>query len=568
MISIAALTEAGPSLSPAWGIDRTEWLRRAGVLGAAEADADDAAIGVRQCVRHRQFGGFDRIAARDVGGQRDPDSMGLPGFLRAIAVAGEDLFPRDAAADRLGRGEDPLEVDRIVRGRLRGIVGHDLTEVLLGAQASRCQRPDFQEMGKVPELIEPRHLLIRIGWQREPVAPGDLKHHGRLDRTLKVDVQLDLGIAHENILLDRRQRARVGARQHFGNCRPPLCALAKPIPLRLRPSRMIPSHSGAGADPRTARGGMPLRNLMILIVTCAGAGLFVAACSSSSSSGTANAPDAGAPMANAGTAGTSGTAKEAAPRSAAHAPSTGVTDLAKLSNQAIIYTADLTLRVKDVSAAAAQASSEVAAAGGYVANEQQFATNRSSGGGEITLQLKIPVTSYHPALTALTKLGAQLSFNEQAEDVTQRVADVSSRVASAQAAIKQLRALLTRAGSIESLLSVQDEINSEESALESLLAQQTALAHETSYATVTVTFAGHHVKIVHKPRKTHRGLVAGLATGWRGLKLVVVWLLTAIGTLLPFAVPVVVIGGVIYVGRRRLSRRRTPPAAAPPAATT
>lgn len=266
-------------------------------------------------------------------------------------------------------------------------------------------------------------------------------------------------------------------------------------------------------------------------------------------------------------AGTAGMAKEAAPRGAAHAPSTGVTDLAKLSNQAIIYTADLSLRVKDVSAAAAQASSEVAAAGGYVANEQQFATNRSSGGGEITLQLKIPVTSYHPALTALTKLGAQLSFNEQAEDVTQRVADVSSRVASAQAAIKQLRALLTRAGSIDSLLSVQDEINSEESALESLLAQQTALAHETSYATVTVTFVGHHVKVVHK-HKTHRGLVAGLATGWRGLKLVVVWLLTAIGTLLPFAVPAVVIGGVIYEGRRRLSRRRTPPAAAPPAATT
>ncbi|HXS67177.1 MAG TPA: DUF4349 domain-containing protein, partial [Streptosporangiaceae bacterium] len=71
------------------------------------------------------------------------------------------------------------------------------------------------------------------------------------------------------------------------------------------------------------------------------------------------------------------------------------------------------------------------------------------------------------------------------------------------------------------------------------------------------------VKIVHKPKKTHRGLVAGLGTGWRGLKVVVVWLLTAIGTLLPFAVPVAAIGGVIYFGRRRLVRRRSsPPAAA------
>ena len=249
------------------------------------------------------------------------------------------------------------------------------------------------------------------------------------------------------------------------------------------------------------------------------------------------------------------------------APTGGVTDLAKLSNQAIIYTADLTLRVKDVSTAATEATNEVTAAGGYVANEQQIAATSRGSGGEITLQLKIPVTSYHPTLTTLAKLGVQISFTEQAQDVTQQVADVSSRVASAQAAIKQLRELLSRAGSIPSLLSVQDEINSQETSLESLLAQQAALAHETSYATVTVTFVGHHAKVVKKPKKkAHRGLVAGLSTGWRGLKLVVVWLLTAIGTLLPFAVPIAAIGGVIYIGRRRLVRRRTTPA--PPAATS
>ena len=83
-------------------------------------------------------------------------------------------------------------------------------------------------------------------------------------------------------------------------------------------------------------------------------------------------------------------------------------------------------------------------------------------------------------------------------DVTQQVADVGSRVASAQAAISQLRALLKRAGSVGALLSVQDEINSQEASLEALLAQQRSLAHETSYATVTVTLIGHHAKIVHK----------------------------------------------------------------------
>ncbi len=307
---------------------------------------------------------------------------------------------------------------------------------------------------------------------------------------------------------------------------------------------------------------MPLRNLMIVIASCASTGLFVAACSSSSSSTdhAESAPAAGAPAVRAAPA-------EPAAGKAVYngtAGSTRITDLVKLSNQSIIYTASLSLRVKDVSAAATTASDEVTAAGGYVANEQQVIPASRGNAGEITLQLKVPVTSYHSTLTALGKLGVRLSFSEQAQDVTQQVADVTSRVASAEAAIKQLRELLGRAGTIGSLLSVQDEINSEEASLESLQAQQAALAHETSYATVTVTFAGHHVKIVAKPKKVHRGLAAGLATGWRGLKAVVVWLLTAIGTLLPFAIPVAAIGGVIYFGRRRLVRRR----AAPPAATS
>jgi hypothetical protein len=317
---------------------------------------------------------------------------------------------------------------------------------------------------------------------------------------------------------------------------------------------------------------MPLRNLLVLIVSCAGTGLFVAACSSSSSTADSSSgapaarPVAGAPEFGTDKGAVNGAGS--ASHSAVRAPGTGATDLAKLSNQAIIYTASLSLRVKDVSAASNEAANEIAAAGGYVANEQQITATSRGSAGQIMLQLKIPVANYHSTLTALTKLGVQISFSEQAQDVTQQVADVSSRVASAQAAIKQLRELLSRAGSIGSLLSVQDEINSQEASLESLLAQQAALTHETSYATVTVTFVGHHAKVVKKPKKKkeHRGLVAGLGTGWRGLKLVVVWLLTAIGTLLPFAVPIAAIGGVIYFGRRRLVRRRTTPA--PPAATS
>jgi hypothetical protein len=254
-------------------------------------------------------------------------------------------------------------------------------------------------------------------------------------------------------------------------------------------------------------------------------------------------------------------------KSAGAAGTTVVTGLVKLApDQSIVYTANVSLRVKDVTAAASAAATDVTSAGGYVASEHQFVPAGRHGAGRVILVLKIPAAGYHATLTGLTALGHQLAYSTQAQDVTQQVADVASRVTSAQAAIKQLRALLTRAGSVGGLLSVQDEINSQEASLEALQAQQQALAHETSYGTVTLVLLGHHVTVVPKPKKTHRGLVAGLLTGWRALKVVVVWLLTALGTILPFAVPVIVIGGIVLIGRRRL-RRRTPPVAPPAAAS-
>jgi hypothetical protein len=236
-----------------------------------------------------------------------------------------------------------------------------------------------------------------------------------------------------------------------------------------------------------------------------------------------------------------------------------------LSAQSIIYTADLTLRVKDVSAVATQVTTLVTSAGGYVSGEQEIIPHRNHATPLVTLTLKIPVSQYHQSLASLAKLGSQVSFGQHALDVTQRVADVASRVASAQAAIKQLRALLGKAGTVGALLQVQDEINNQEASLESLLAQQQALAHETSYGTVTVTLLGHHVVVVQKKKKKKAsGFGTGLRAGWHALGVVVRALLTALGAALPFAVPIALLAGIGFAGRRRLARRRRP-AADPPA---
>ena len=306
---------------------------------------------------------------------------------------------------------------------------------------------------------------------------------------------------------------------------------------------------------------------MILISGAALAGCSGAASSSFSaaagsaaepaagSSSAAAAPAAAAPAAGSGTAGLAAGPSSSGQRvTAKYAP----------AGRQLIYTAQLTVRAASVSAAVSRATSIVSAAGGYVSAE-----NASSGQGQpsqatATVAFKVPVAAYATTLAALSGggLGTQLSLSQQAQDVTQQVADVSSRVASDEAAIAQLRALLKHAGDVGSLLSVQNQINSQESDLESMLAQQSALNHETAYATVNLTLVGPQAPAKPPAKATPPpGLAGGLAGGWHALRVTVSWLLTVLGAVAPFVAVVAVVGGLAWWVRRRLAQRRQNPAA-------
>ena len=175
----------------------------------------------------------------------------------------------------------------------------------------------------------------------------------------------------------------------------------------------------------------------------------------------------------------------------------------------------------------------------------------------VSLQLKIPVSAYQATLGALsTDLGARLAMSQHAQDVTQTVADVTSRVTSAEAAISQLRSLLRHAGSVSSLLTVQNQINAEESTLESLLARQRALNHETSFGTVTLLLVAP-AATQNKKHHAAAGFIGGLKAGWHGLVRSVDVVLTGAGAALPFAAILAVIGYAVYRSRRWLFRRRS-----------
>jgi len=301
-------------------------------------------------------------------------------------------------------------------------------------------------------------------------------------------------------------------------------------------------------------------------------GMLLAGCSATSAS---SASSAAAGSAAAGSA-------VAAPSAAGTAPGAGAPDARNAASSAtgqanagttarltpasdIIYTAQLTVRAANVGSASARATQITETAGGYVSNETTSADPDHPSQAIATVQLKIPVASYPVILGQLAGgLGTQLSLQEQAQDVTQQVADVNSQVTSDQAAIVQLRALLAHAGSVGDLLQVQNQINNEESALEAMQAQQRALSHETTYATVTLTILGPRAKPVPHHPKAPPSLGGGLGAGWHALKVSLSWTLAFLGAIAPFAAIAALAGYAVYRARRWMLRRRPAPRPAAP----
>ncbi|WP_188187265.1 DUF4349 domain-containing protein [Nonomuraea sp. SYSU D8015] len=232
-----------------------------------------------------------------------------------------------------------------------------------------------------------------------------------------------------------------------------------------------------------------------------------------------------------------------------------------LQDRQVIYTGNMSVRVKRVSAAVDLAKQIVTAAGGYLSKEESSSATESQE--TATLEFKIPPNAYGGVIGRFGKeLGTQLSLNQATQDVTLQVADVNSRLKSAEQALESLRSLLKRADTIGQVLDVEREISAREADLESLQAQQKELAAQVSMATLTLRLLGP-VAVDEEPEEEPAGFLGGLKSGWNALVSTVKVLLTVLGAVLPWLVaslPLVAL--LVYLVRRNRARR--PRLASPP----
>ncbi|MDT0389409.1 MULTISPECIES: DUF4349 domain-containing protein [Streptomyces] len=250
-------------------------------------------------------------------------------------------------------------------------------------------------------------------------------------------------------------------------------------------------------------------------------------------------------------------AKEAAPGGTGSGPR--ATAPAKLPAQHIIRTASLTVQVKDVPKALEEARTSTENAGGYIGDET---TTRDAEDRERTrVVLRVPAGKYDEVLAGLEGSGKLLDRNAKAEDVTDQVVDVESRITSQRASVARIRELMDRATKLGDVVTLEGELSTRQADLEALLARQKSLQDRTSLATITLTLTETPVK--KEAKDDDPGFVDALAGGWNAFVTMLRWLAVAFGAILPFAAVAALLALLwLRVVRPRLPRRPRPAPAA------
>lgn len=237
------------------------------------------------------------------------------------------------------------------------------------------------------------------------------------------------------------------------------------------------------------------------------------------------------------------------------------------TDPALIKRGTISLVAEDVAQARLDALHDVDRVGGSVDDEQTTADRD----GEVTtvrMVLRVPADRYDEVTEDLKGIATLSDASTSSTDVRDRIIRTNVQIGVQRDAIQRIRLLLDRATNIGDIIRIESELTDRIARLDTLRRTAAYLADQTSMSTIDLSI-GHQPA---KPAPTHEkkrrtGFLGGLDRGWGAFTDTVVWLAGAVGTLLPFAVTLAVIGLPLgWLLRRRLRGRRSVTVAAGPAA--
>ena len=149
----------------------------------------------------------------------------------------------------------------------------------------------------------------------------------------------------------------------------------------------------------------------------------------------------------------------------------------------IVYRATISVQADDVTAASNEAVAIVQGLGGIVFSQ----TTRTEPQPRTELTFKVLPDDFSTALERLAGVGTLVDQSISADDVTERVVDLESRISTAEVSVTRLRRLLEEAVKLEDVAQIERELLDRETTLEVLRGQLRTLRGQVDLATITLT---------------------------------------------------------------------------------
>lgn len=239
----------------------------------------------------------------------------------------------------------------------------------------------------------------------------------------------------------------------------------------------------------------------------------------------------------------------------------------------VIIELRVTMTSDDVGRTVAAITADAAALGGGIASsdveygsDDADGTDGDGSDAHAVLVVKVPPTAVDSMLSRLADTGSVRSVSQSAQDVTDQLVDLETRISNARRSVDSVRGFMERTEDLSELVGLEAELTRRQTDLERLEAQQRNLGDRVALSTITVEVRASAAMPVPTDGDPE-SIGDALRTGWDAF----VTALFTIGFVVAVLLPFLVVAAVVAVGlwlttRRRNIERRTVPEPEPDAA--
>lgn len=221
----------------------------------------------------------------------------------------------------------------------------------------------------------------------------------------------------------------------------------------------------------------------------------------------------------------------------------------------IIVTAEMSLRVSDVTRTASDIAALAAEHDGFVESASLgldpsadgIAPEQPREAGTGWISIRIPAADVNEVMDALGADAEVLRSTISRDDVTSTAVDLRARIASARTSVERLTELMSRSGSVADLIAAESALSERQAQLESYEQQLETLDEQVALSTISIQLTERTSAADPDPA----GFGDGLLAGWNGLVASMNGFVVVLGFLLPWLGVAAIALLVIWLIRRR-----------------